>query len=297
MPDFAKPLPIETWLADVRKYFVDTAPELVSLYDTYAKEAAHGRRYIASDLEHLDPGARLLEVGAGSLLLSCQLVREGFRVTALEPIGAGFSHVEQMRKIIQERSIAWSCYPRVLNMAAEDFAERNSYDYAFSVNVMEHVENIERVLANVGNSLIAGACYRFTCPNYLFPYEPHFNIPTFFSKQLTEKMFGHRIHSADMPDPSGTWGSLNWINVKQLQAIAKRLPELQMSFNRAILVSTLERLAVDHHFAGRRSPTVRKFLSLLVRLRLHHFFRAVPAMLQPLMDCRLKKISDSRIGS
>jgi SAM-dependent methyltransferase len=289
MLDPAQPFPIETWLADVRGYFIDTAPELLSLFDTYAEEAVHGRRYIASDLERLYPGARVLEVGAGSLLLSCQLVREGFRVTALEPIGAGFSHLEQMRKMIEERSVALGCHPRVLSIAAEDLVERNSYDYAFSVNVMEHVGDVERVVANVCNSLITSACYRFTCPNYLFPYEPHFNIPTLFSKRLTEKLLGHKIFSSKMPDPSGTWKSLNWITVVQLQNIIKRLPELRIVFNRRFLVSTLERITIDQHFAGRRSPAVCKCLSSLVRLRLHKLLRFMPVVLQPIMDCRVKK--------
>jgi 2-polyprenyl-3-methyl-5-hydroxy-6-metoxy-1,4-benzoquinol methylase len=295
MHDPAQPFPIETWLADVRRYFIDAAPELVSLFDTYAAEAVHGRRYIASDLERLYPGAKVLEVGAGSLLLSCQLVREGFRVTALEPIGTGFAHFERMRQMVLQRSAALGCLPRVLNMHAEDLAEQNTYDYAFSVNVMEHVDDVERVVSNVCNSLITGASYRFTCPNYLFPYEPHFNIPTLFSKLLTEKILGHKIFGSKMPDPSGTWKSLNWITVVQLQNIAKRLPERRLVFNRRLLVSTLERIAFDQHFAERRSPAVCKCLSLLVRLRLHKLLRFMPAALQPIMDCRWKKISDSRV--
>jgi 2-polyprenyl-3-methyl-5-hydroxy-6-metoxy-1,4-benzoquinol methylase len=295
MRDPAQPFPIEVWLADVRGCFIKVAPELLSLFDTYAAEAVHGRRYIALDLGYLYPGARVLEVGAGSLLLSCQLVREGYQVTALEPIGTGFSHFERMRQMVLQRSVALGCLPRVLNVAAEDLAERNSYDYAFSVNVMEHVDDVERVLANVGNSLRTGASYRFTCPNYLFPYEPHFNIPTLFSKRLTEKVLGHKIFGSKMPDPSGTWKSLNWITVLQVRNIARRLPELRVIFNRCLLVSTLERIAFDQHFAGRRSVAVCKSLSLLVRLRLHKLLRFMPAVLQPIMDCRLTKSPDSRV--
>jgi 2-polyprenyl-3-methyl-5-hydroxy-6-metoxy-1,4-benzoquinol methylase len=289
MRDPAQQFPIETWLVDVRGCVSDEAPELLSLFDTCAAEAVHGRCYIALDLRYLHPGARVLEVGAGSLLLSCQLVREGFQVTALEPIGTGFSHFERMRQMVLQRSIATGCPPRVLNMAAEDLAEHNSYDYAFSVNVMEHVDNIEHVVANVSSSLVPGASYRFTCPNYLFPYEPHFNIPTLFSKRLTEKVLGPKIFGSIMPDPSGTWRSLNWITVLQVRKIAKRLPGLRVIFNRQFLVSTLERIAFDRNFASRRSAGVCKFLSLLVRLRLHKLLRFMPAILQPIMDCKLQK--------
>ncbi len=180
---------IEWWLADIRSCFVDKEPALLSLLDTYAAEAIFGRNYIASDLESLPPGAKILEVGAGSLLLSCQLIREGFQVTALEPIGNGFSHFEQMRKIVSDRAAILGCLPVNLNVPAEDLTERNNFDYAFSINVMEHVADISCVIANVGRSLVVGAIYHFTAPNYLFPYEPHFNIPTLFNKQLTERVF------------------------------------------------------------------------------------------------------------
>jgi len=284
------------WLADVRVYFNDRAPGLLSLLDTYVAEAAFGRCYIASDLERLEPGAKVLEVGAGSLLLSCQLVREGFEVTALEPTGTGFSHFAKLRDMVLERAAALGCLPRILNRTAEALAECSSFDYAFSVNVMEHVDDVERVIVNVGNSLTFGASYRFTCPNYLFPYEPHFNIPTLFSKQLTKRILNNKILGCKkIPDPSGTWESLNWISVVQVRNIAARLPGLRLNFNRRLLVSTFERIATEKDFAERRSPIVCKIILLLVKYRLHQLLRFMPAMLQPIMDCRLQKIIDSEV--
>lgn len=294
MHDAGEAFSIEHWLDEVRSQFVDAASELLPLFDTYAAEALFGRRYIDSDLEGLRPGARVLEVGAGSLLLSCQLTREGFEVTALEPIGDGFSHFDQMRQMVLNKARSLGCCPTILDLPAEHFAAVNCFDYAFSVNVMEHVDDVGRVLENVGISLTAGATYRFTCPNYLFPYEPHFNIPTLFSKQLTERLLGRKIFgSQKVPDPSGTWKSLNWINVVQVGKYVRRLSGFTMTFNRSMLVSTLERIASDQDFAGRRSPAMRGLLLVLVRLRMHHLFRLVPAVFQPIMDCRVEKAADS----
>jgi 2-polyprenyl-3-methyl-5-hydroxy-6-metoxy-1,4-benzoquinol methylase len=182
------PPSIDSWLADVRVYVSEKAPNMLSTLDVYLGEARFGRQYIADDLMRLHQGAMVLEVGAGSMLLSCQLVREGFQVTALEPTGAGFSHFERMRKLVLQRAEVLGCLPRMLDQSAEALSEQNCFDYAFSVNVMEHVEDIALSIGNVGSSLKHGATYRFTCPNYLFPYEPHFNIPTLFSKRLTEKL-------------------------------------------------------------------------------------------------------------
>ena len=283
---------IDEWLRDVRGHCAQKAPELLSLLDIYAAEAVFGRHYISADTALLKPGARIIEVGAGAFLLSCQLAREGFEVTALEPTGSGFSHFEQLRELVQERAESLGCLPRVVDLPAEDFTEKNAYDFAFSVNVMEHVNDVPRVMANIADCLVAGASYRFTCPNYLFPYEPHFNIPTLFSKALTEKVFYRRIfESQSMPDPAGAWQSLNWINVLQVRQVAAGLKGISAGFGRSLLVSTLERVADDPHFASRRSPAMRAILLWFVRTHLHQLFRFVPAAFQPIMDCRLEKLT------
>lgn len=284
---------IEHWVGEVRSEFVDVAPELVPLFDIYAAEALFGRRYIDLDLRGLRLGAKVLEVGAGSLLLSCQLVREGFDATALEPIGEGFSHFDKMRQMVLDKARIHGCCPTILDLPAERLAAVNCFDYAFSVNVMEHVHDVERVLQTVGKSLAIGASYRFTCPNYFFPYEPHFNIPTFFYKRITEVLLGWKIfESQRVPDPSGTWKSLNWINVINVGRCVRGMSGFRVTFNRAMLVTTLERVTSDMDFAARRSPCMRSFLSSLVRFRIHYLLGFVPALLQPIIDCRIQKISD-----
>lgn len=281
---------IESWLGVVRSQLVDGTPELLALFDIYAEEAIFGRRYIDSDLACVRPGGRILEIGAGSLLLSCQLVREGFDVTALEPIGDGFSHFGQMRQLVLGAAHSQGCCPKILDRPAEALDAANRFDYAFSVNVMEHVNDVAGVLEKVGKSLAVGASYRFTCPNYLFPYEPHFNIPTLFSKQLTERLLGRKIFgSRTVPDPAGTWKSLNWINVVQIKGVVRRLSGLKVTFSHSMLPSTLERIALDAEFAGRRSPAIRRLILILVRLRIHLLFRLIPAAMQPIMDCRVEK--------
>jgi SAM-dependent methyltransferase len=284
---------IETWVAEVRPQFVDSAPELLPLFDAYSAEALFGRRYIDSELKRLPRGARVIEVGAGSLLLSCQLIREGFEVTALEPIGDGFSHFDQMREMVLDKARSLGCCPTILDLPAEALAAVDCFDYAFSVNVMEHVDDVGRVLETVGKSLKVGSTYRFTCPNYLFPYEPHFNIATFFSKTLTERMLARKIFgSQKVPDPIGTWKSLNWINVIQIKRVVRRLSGLEVTFNRSMFAATLERVALDTEFAGRRSPVIRGLILMLVRMRIHFLFNLIPSAMQPIIDCRIEKTAN-----
>ena len=201
-----------------------------------------------------------------------------------------------MRKIILEEGMATDLQLQILDIPVEQLDFDGCFDYAYSVNVMEHVHDVEKALSNVAKGLAAGACYRFTCPNYLFPYEPHFNIPTLFSKKLTERILGWKIfRSESMPDPAGTWKSLNWINVIQVGRIIQRQPELNLTFNRSMLVAALERIATDSVFAERRSPLIRSLIILLVRLQAHKLFGLLPASLQPIMDCRIEKKSNSEI--
>lgn len=292
MPEHVVAASIASWVDALRARFAAEAPDLLPLFDIYAAEAAFGRNYVAPDLQRLPPGARVLEVGAGAMILSCQLVREGFAVTALEPTGTGFGHFERMRALILDEGRRRQCLPEVLDSTAEALAIREHFDFAFSVNVMEHVGDVEQALQRVAASLRPGASYRFTCANYLFPYEPHFNIPTLFSKRLTERLLRGKIHGrAGIPDPQGLWDSLNWINVAGLRRMARRMPQWRMSFDRSVLPAALERVGSDAQFAMRRSPLVRHAIRWLVRSRLHRVLGWAPAVMQPIIDCRLQRLA------
>lgn len=281
---------MDAWLALMRSKFVETAPDLLALFETYAAEAKFGRLFIDADLKRLRPSARVLEVGAGSLLLSCQLVREGFDVTALEPVGEGFRHFDRMRSVVWEVADSEGCAPKILDRTAEALDAVECFDFAFSINVMEHVNDVKVVLDKVGHSLTVGGVYHFTCPNYSFPYEPHFNIPTLFSKKLTERVLHRKIyHNQMMPDPLGTWKSLNWISVDGIRGIVRRMTGIKVTFSRSMFASSLTRIAMDKEFANRRSPLFRRLILMIVRLRIHLLLHLIPAGMQPIMDCRIEK--------
>lgn len=52
----------EQWLARGRSQFVNLAPQLLPLFDTYVEETLFGGRYIDSDLAPLRPGPRFLQL-------------------------------------------------------------------------------------------------------------------------------------------------------------------------------------------------------------------------------------------
>lgn len=281
---------IEAWVSELRSSFADRAPNLLPYFETYASEAIYTRTYLDTDLQSLPRGARILEVGAGSFILTSQLKSEGFEICGLEPVGEGFSHFERMRQLVLECAIKKGIMPDTLGTTAEALDQTNCYDYAFSMNVMEHVQDVCKVIEHVGRALKPGATYRFACPNYLFPYEPHFNIPTLLSRRLTEIVMHRRIFEGPNEfDAKGLWQSLNWINVWQVAAAVRKLPEFRLTFNRHLLAQTFERLGKDEGFTSRRSKFIRIIARVIVALRLHKLFWLAPPTIQPIMDCHITR--------
>jgi len=283
---------IEVWLSRLRLRVNESAPDLIDIFDTYASEARFGRTYIQFNLKNLKRGANLLEVGAGALILSTQLVREGFNVTALEPSGHGFTHLDLLRELIMSEAVINGCQPNLIEIPAELLEVKGKYDFAFSINVMEHVQSVETVIKKVCESLNSNGEYRFTCPNYLFPYEPHFNIPTLISRNLTERIFRSRIVECSLlADPIGVWNSLNWISVRMVRKISRSLNISQVHFDKTMLSTMMLRASRDQEFSARRSPLLVAILSVMVKFRLHKLAFLIPAVAHPVIDCTLSNKS------
>jgi SAM-dependent methyltransferase len=281
---------IQPLLDDLRDIVRREAPHLERLLEIFAQEARVGREWLTPSLNRLAPGAEILEVGAGLMLLSCQLAKEGFRVAALEPLGEGFSAFSELQRLVlgyaEKRGIA----PEVLPIAVERLDQDGRFDFAYSINVMEHVGDFEQALERIRRAIRPGAEYRFICANYLFPYEPHFNIPIVFSKSLTEKLFRRRIYgNTRVGDAAGVWKSLNWISVPKVARAARNLTDVSVHFDRAMLEAVLLRTVGDREFSARRPPLVRLLAKGAVRLGLHRLVKWIPPFLQPVMDCSMKR--------
>lgn len=288
-------LDFDSLLVALRAEVCARAPAQLALFDTFSAEARFARDWLADSLTGLEPGAPVLEVGAGLMLLACQLCREGYVVTAVEPIGEGFSGFAEVQALVLDFARTRGFSPEVQAMAIETLREDARFVLAYSVNVMEHVGDIEAALAAVATALAPGGHYRFTCPNYSFPYEPHFNIPTLFSKRLTERVFGARIFGNQrMDDPEGVWRSLNWISVGRVRGACEALGEVTPHFRRSLLVKMLARLGQDREFAGRRSRWMRVAGALLVRMGAHRLAGLIPEGIQPIIDCDMIRTGGAR---
>jgi SAM-dependent methyltransferase len=282
---------VDEFLAPVRQHLDSQAPYLRPLFDVMEGEARFARWWLDDDLRRLPEAASILEVGGGAFLLAYELAREGFAVSAIEPTGVGFGAFEELGELVLEVAARNGIVPKVVRCQAEEFSSDAQFELAFSVNVMEHIEAPDVAIERVSASLSPGGSYRFLCPNYLFPYEPHFNIPTFGSKALTERLLRRRIQaSTRMVDPIGVWKSLNWITVPQVRRMAAADSSLGIAFQKRTLAQMIERAISDVEFAKRRSAWMITAIKLLSATRLLRFASVVPATFQPVMDVRLTKL-------
>lgn len=285
------------FLSDLRLAIERDSAQLLPLYDVFAQEARVARRWLEPALERLSCGDRVLEVGAGLLLVSCQLQREGFQVTALEPIGIGFSAFAELQALIAAYARARNFAPEIARMGVEDLCAEDTFKLAFSVNVMEHVPDVRIALDRVLGALSSGGEYRFTCPNYWFPYEPHFNIPILINKKVTGIVLRRAIfQSKRVTDAGGTWASLNWINVVQVRRLVTRMAHMRIAFDRRAISRALERVRADPFFAQRRSAWMRAVIGLMVGLRIHRLTEWIPVSIHPIIDCRIWKTGGEAHG-
>ena len=182
-----------------------------------------------------------------------QLCAPGGRLSGLSgrAVGTGFSHIKRLGEIVWAYALDRGCRPELRSTKAEQIVADAEFDFAFSMNVMEHVDDVQLVLGRVLRALRPGAAYRFLCPNDSFPYEPHFDMPTLFSKSFTGRVLRSRIlGSHSVIDPVGTWQSLNWISVASVRRTCRRDLGLEPEFDRTICYRFVRRAIDDPGFSG-----------------------------------------------
>lgn len=194
----------------------------------------------------LPEAARLLEVGAGLGLASVVMSALGFRVLALEPGGIGF-----------ESNMAASSYTSMTNITrievvsdtAEevDFPHGTQFDVIYSNNVLEHVGNFDRAIKNLLPFLADHGVMIHSCPNYQFPFEPHFGLPLLpLAPRLTQVVLPRSIRE------SGLWRSLNFVTVRTVRRSLQG-SNYEVRFKRGTMLKSFSRLRTDGEFAKRHA--------------------------------------------
>lgn len=198
----------------------------------------------------LKTNAHILEVGAGFGFASLALASFGFHVTALEPGGIGFN---QNRTIAAHMLSVSKLQVEYLDATVEEsvFTGAKSFDLIFSNNVMEHIDDVEIGLQNLSNALETNGIMVHSCPNYAFPFEPHFAIPLIpIFPKLTRFLLSKK------KSESGLWKSLNFISYRKVSAFSREA-NLFMAVEKGTMLASLTRLRFDEEFASRHKALKR----------------------------------------
>ncbi len=118
---------------------------------------------------YLKKNIKILEVGGGIHLLTRYMHDLGYDITSIDP-GGFAEYVDNLRiKLINKTDL------KIFTTSLEKFQSKKKFDFIFSMNTLEHTNNIEehircciKLLKNENSILF------IQCPNYAFPFESHF---------------------------------------------------------------------------------------------------------------------------
>ena len=240
--------------------------EVQRILGIYLNEVASGLQLITP---YLQPHARILEVGSGIGVLAAFLSCAGYHVVSLEPSTSGFDLMSAIRETLSQ---LWPDTTLVtLTIPAErlDPTVHGAFDFVYSVNVLEHVDDLPSVLRSIHSVLAVGAKSVHMTPNYTIPYEPHFGLPLVpFRPGLTRILFPSRLGTSDV------WESLNFVTGRGVRKIGKELG-LDISLSPGIVHSMSSRILKDQIFRARHAALARLVLAVWNRPRIGVVVQAV----------------------
>lgn len=213
-----------------------------AILNTYAAECRYGLDQIAS---HLPPRGRILEVGAGLGMLSSYLRMLGHDIVALEPCTSGFDFFSEIQSVIREVTSSDTPF---LHIRAEELnpAQHGTFPFIFSVNVLEHMPDLAGAMRGMASVLTPDGSMWHTCPNYVFPYEPHFGLPLIpLFPEATRFLLPRRISTSEL------WRSLNFITYFGLKRLSQA-SGLAATFRPGTMAAAFRRFDLDQQFAARQ---------------------------------------------
>lgn len=250
-----------------------------AILNMYGAECRYGSYLIT---KYLPATGRILEVGAGLGMLSSYLRMLGHDITALEPCGTGFDFFREIQAVVREET---GTEVPFLPIPAEELSPgaHGVFQFIFSVNVLEHIRDLPRAMHGMASVLAPGGRMWHTCPNYFFPYDPHFALPLIpLFPEATGFLLPRRISGSEL------WRSLNFITYFGLKRLAGA-----NSLNTTFLVGTMAdafaRLDSDHEFAGRHGRMAAYVYRVLKAMGGISAVRALPAALSSPMMVEMER--------
>ena len=196
------------------KYFKDKAKCDFILTDVLF---AFKEIYKFIDVEKVN---NILEIGSGTSILLNELSKKFPKKNffGLDPHEKGFDDYEQISKKIPKSKNLTLFHDTLI-----EFKTKTKFDLIFSFNVFEHLENQNNYIKRSNQLLSESGKSLILCPNYDFPYEPHFVIPIIFNKEMTYRIFKKKIINHEKTTGEhGLWDGLNLCSKKTIQKNLKK---------------------------------------------------------------------------
>jgi len=220
--------------------------ELRAEMSHYAEEALFGLNFLSGVGF---PGKRVLEVGSGVGILSAWLALHDVDITPLEPRGIGFDRSLHMLQRV------WTAsqlpLDKLISVRASGLqpTKHGEFDLIYSVNVLEHIDDLAQTFAAMASVLAPGGVSRHTCPNYVVPFEPHYGLPLVPRwPKLSGMLAG--VAGTDL------WKSFNFITYFDVRRLA-RASGHKVTFERKTLHASFARLGTDEQFRQRHPLLAR----------------------------------------
>jgi len=260
-------------------------PEQQNSMRNYLSEAEFFSEIIYADLAGLPIDSSIVEVGSGVGWLVNYFRALGMNVVGIEPSLSGFSQMEKFQSIARS---CWNGLPiaETINATAENFETEVKSVYSYSVNVMEHVQDIEMALLNIANNLQDGGIYRFVCPNYRFPYEPHFNLISLINRKLTFLIYKNKIMNSEINPDNSLWLGLNWITPRKVRK--EKPSNYKLEFSNYAFIAYLKRLDTSERFKDRKGNTFLRIAKMVKKTKRIILF-VLPTTFLPVMDVKMQK--------
>ncbi len=255
------------------------------MYDLFLNEARFGLSRVLRVLSSFDlETVQILEVGAGSCLLSAYLASKRLHVTAVEPLGPEFDFFTEPQRRVLEFCRRQAIPLKLVRTTGEQLDLPGQFDVAFTINALEHMRDPLRTIGNMCDSLRPGGVALVHCPNYTIPFEVHFNILLVTRrKSINEWLYRSRI--SRHPE---LWNELNFVrHVDVRRHLAAR--GASFTFERSVMRDLVARLLNDPIFAKRMPAVVRAIGRMLQYSGLLHALTFVPTRFQTPMEVWIKK--------
>lgn len=175
----------KVWIEATNRYWLDG--NLKSFKKSLENHIELSRSLAQSILNRLPKKTRVIvDIGAGYGGVAINLALLDIKVFAVEP---GKTERKMIRYFLNK-------YPkakrnlRIINGFAEKLpVAKNSVDLCILSQVLEHVQDPQKTIAEITRVLKKGGYLHLSSPNYIFPAEQHYKIPYFplMSKNLFSK--------------------------------------------------------------------------------------------------------------